>query len=107
MTPNLPSLKDTATRRSPNFASDSGRLKSSAAPMSSHSSDVLMFLSGIPLRDHISYTLAPHAGSNSERNRTSHHAPRHLAPAALPAAAVHHFLAGSRQCRLRETADGS
>src|SRR5262245_25871138 len=40
-----------------------------------------------------------------ERHRTSHHGARHLAPAALPAAALHHLVAGSRQRRLRQAAD--
>src|SRR5262245_56823238 len=103
MTPNLPSLNDTATRRSPSFASRSGAfLKSSAAPTSIHSPASVMSASGNSLRDHISYTLAAHGGSPT---RTADHAPCGLAPAPFPPAALHHLLAGPRQRRLRQAAD--
>src|SRR6185295_7847616 len=49
ITPNLPSLYDTATSRSPSFASRSGaRLKSSAAPTSIHSTGVFMGRNHMP-----------------------------------------------------------
>src|ERR1044072_4665398 len=98
MTPNLPSLYETATWRSPSFASRRGvRLKSSAAPQSIHSVSFMaaMICTALTSRD------AP----VGERFRTRHDEPRHPAVAALPAAALHQLLAGSLQRRLCQAAN--